>query len=84
MTESERYTLIIRLKCCSATLADCISTKLQKGEDESTDQLMLLNGLLDLIIHYNVSENATNCVNSDEFDEIVAKAKNICSLCDCE
>ena len=84
MTESERYLLIIRLKCCSATLADCISTKLQKGGEDSTQQLMLLNGLLDIIIHYDVSENATNCVTSDEFDEVVDKAKNICSLCDCE
>lgn len=83
MTEQERYTLIIQLKCCLANLGDCNSTALKIGNKDNTTHLMLLDGLLDIIIHYNVTENAINCVTSDEFDSVVDKAKNICSLCDC-
>jgi len=83
MTEQDRYLIIIKLKCCSAYLADKISTMLQNGKCDTSNQLILLNGLLELIINYNVTEEAPNCLTEDQFEEVVAKATNICNICDC-
>lgn len=84
MTEDQRYALIVRLKCCSANWADCISKKLRYGGSDDFRKLMILNGLLELIVGYNVTDDAPNCITEDEFDEVVIKAKNICNLCDCD
>lgn len=83
MTNDEKNTLIIKLKCCSANYADSISTKLQYGSCDETIKLMLLNGLIDLILRYDLTEEAVNCITLEEFEEIINKSKNICNLCDC-
>lgn len=83
MTDDELYLLKVRLKCCSANLADSISTKLQYGACDETAKLVFLNGFLELILGWNNEDEAPNCLTEDEFEEAVAKAKNICNLCDC-
>jgi hypothetical protein len=83
MTEEQRYTLIIRLKCCIASAGDCNSTSLQNGGADITTQLTLLNGYIDILTVYN-TETDTNCVTEDEFESVVNKAKKLCKLCDCQ
>jgi response regulator of citrate/malate metabolism len=83
MTEDELYLLLIRLKCCSANYADTISTKLQYGACDESIKLIMLNGLIELLLDWNIEDTTINCMTEEQFDEAVIKAKNICSLCDC-
>jgi len=83
MTLQEQYTLLIRLKCCSANMADKISTYLQYGSCDNTNNLILLNGSIELIQDYNVENIDINCLTEEEFDNVVIMATNICNLCNC-
>jgi hypothetical protein len=84
MTDTQIYTLLVRLKCCAANYADSISTKLQYGACDETIKLFLLNGFIELIQKWDNDDDASNCMTEDQFDDAVTKAKNICRLCDCD
>lgn len=83
MTLQDQYILLIRLKCCSANLADKISTYLQYGSCNNTNELIFLNGGIELIQNYDVENVDTNCLNEIEFENIVTQSTNICNLCNC-
>lgn len=84
MTLEEQYLLLVRLKCCSALLADKLSTKLQYGACNDDLKLMMLNDFIELIVDYNVEDIDRNCLTEDQFEDIVARSTTICKLCDCE
>lgn len=84
MTESQREIKIVTFACCSANLADKISTKLQQGACDETNKLAVLNGYIELLLAYNTTEGVDNCVTEDEIEEIINKGIDICNVCDCD
>lgn len=84
MTAEERRIKIITFGCCSANLADKISTELQIGNCDLINQLLFLNGYIDLLLNYNTTEGVVNCVTEEEIEEIINKASSICNICDCD
>lgn len=84
MTESQRQLKIVTFACCSANLADKISTNLQIGSCDLSNRLILLNGYLELLLAYNTTEGVINCITEDQIDEIINKGVSICNVCDCD
>jgi len=87
MTQVELKSIIVRLKCCSAEQAYTLSINLTNGDTScksKIDNVLLLNDYIDLLLKYDLSEGAINCLTSDEFENILNNAKTICKLCDCE
>lgn len=84
MTEGQRELKIITFSCCAANLADKISTNLQYGSCDLTNQLVILEGYIELLLAYNTTEGVTNCVTEDEIEEIIDKGISICNVCDCD
>lgn len=84
MTEAQRQLKIVTFACCSANLADKISTNLQLGSCDLTNRLAILNGYIELLLAYNTTEGVTNCVTEDQIDEIINKGISICNVCDCD
>lgn len=83
MTQTQLENLIIKLRCCSATLADKIATTLSIGGCDSSIQLILLNDYIHQLLVYTLDDETRNCLTSDQIDNIVEQSKEICDLCDC-
>lgn len=83
MTQLQLENLIIKLKCCSATLADKIATSLSIGGCDNSIQLILLNDYIRQLLVYTLDDETRNCLDSDQIDNIVEQSKSICDLCDC-
>jgi hypothetical protein len=83
MTQQTLENIIIKLKCCSAKLANEIITNLNKGGCDNSTQLILLNDYIKQLSMYTLDDETQNCLTSDEFDNIIVQSKNICDLCDC-
>lgn len=83
MTQTQLENLIIKLRCCSATLADKIATTLSTGGCDSSIQLILLNDYIHQLLVYTLDDETRNCLTSDQIDNIVEQSKEICDLCDC-
>lgn len=83
MTQQTLENIIIKLKCCSANLADSIVTNLKHGGCDNTTQLILLNDFIDQLEVYTLNDTTQNCLDETDFNNIVVQSKNICDLCDC-
>lgn len=83
MTEQQRQIKIITFACCSANLADKISTNLQIGSCDLSNRLIILNGYIELLLAYNTTEDVENCITEDEIQNIINKGISICNVCDC-
>ncbi len=83
MTQEQLSITLANLVCCSATMADQISTKLQLGECDDTYKLVILNGLIEMLDKYSLDDEAYNCIDEDQFEDALAKAINICEYCGC-
>ena len=84
MTESQRQIKIVKFACCSANLADKISTNLQIGSCDLSNKLIILNGYIELLLAYNTTEGVENCVTENQIEEIINKGVSICNVCDCD
>jgi len=83
MTQEELSIKLVNLACCSANLADAISTKLKKGGCDDTYKLIILNGYISILDRYSLTDEDKNCVTEDEFEEVMKRAINICDYCGC-
>jgi hypothetical protein len=83
MEQADLNIVLINLLCCSANKADLLSTALQKGYCDTTDELVILNGLLEIISYYSLTNPDLNCVTEEQFLDAIDKATNICEYCKC-
>lgn len=83
MTQEQLETLIIKLKCCSATLAAQIATNLSVGKCDNSIQLILLNDYIRQLLVYTLDDLTRNCLDDEQIENIVEQSKEICDLCDC-
>ena len=83
MTQTQLNNLIIKLKCCSANLADAMATDMSVGRCSNYKELVLLQDYINDLQRYDLDDSTKNCIDSDELDNIVEQSKSICSLCDC-
>jgi len=83
MTENQRELKIVTFACCSANLADKISTNLQIGSCDLSNKLVLLNGYIELLLAYNTTTGVDNCVTEEQIQQIINKGISICNVCDC-
>lgn len=81
MIQQDLIDLIIRLKCCSAILANNLAEKLKIGNNCSFDNLILLNDYIKVLLKYDL--NNTNCITETDFNNIITQSKKICEFCDC-
>lgn len=87
MTQSELKNKIHRLQCCSGNMAKLIVDNITLGDKSckvNINNLLLLNDYIDLLLKYDLSENAINCIDSNEFDIIYSNAIVLCKICDCQ
>lgn len=87
MTQAELKIIIVRLRCCSGQQAYDLAINLINGDTScksKIDNVLLLNDYINLLLKYDLTEGADNCLASDEFENILNNAKTICKLCDCE
>lgn len=87
MTQDELKIKIYRLQICSANLADSLVDNLTLGDKScktSFNNITILNDIINLLLKYNLTEGATNCLTLTDFENLHDKAINICKLCDCE
>lgn len=85
MTQQELKNIIVRLRCCSSNIANCLSKELINGSGLDTivfNNLLLLNNYISLLLKYNLSD--TNCISEQEFIKILNNATGLCEICDCE
>lgn len=83
ITQEGLENLIIKLKCCSATLADTIATTLSIGGCDNSIQLILLNDMIRQLLVYTLDDETKNCLTEEQIDNIIEQSKEICDLCDC-
>lgn len=84
MTQDELIELMVRLMCCSSTMASEIATNLANGEGFcDITNLIILNDIINQLKRYDTTEGATNCLTEEEFEDMVTNAKNACMVCDC-
>lgn len=82
MTQTQLNNIIIKTKCCFARLADELATQLSIGGCDNYKELAILEDYIEQLQKYNL-ESETNCLNTDQIENIIEQAKNICDLCDC-
>lgn len=83
MTQEELVVLILKLKCCSSTLAFNIAFNMINGDKTcKIDNLILLNDSIQVLLKYEI--NGENCIDEDQFNTIVDNATQICQICNCE
>lgn len=82
MTQTELDSLVTELKCCSGKLAFEIATSLHIGGCDRSKELILLIGYITSLEVYDL-DSEDNCLEEDDFNKIIIKAKNICNTCGC-
>lgn len=83
MTQQELSLKLINIACCLANLADKVSTKLQKGGYDDSYKLIILNGYVNILNTYSLTDENANCITEEQFEDVLEKAINICDYCDC-
>lgn len=84
MTQEELIELILRLMCCSSSMAEEIAINLANGEGFcDMTNLIILNNIIKQLQRYDTTADATNCLTEEEFEDMVTNAKNACVICDC-
>ena len=83
ITQQGLENLIIKLRCCSATLADTIVTSLSIGGCDKSIQLILLNDYIRQLLVYTLDDETRNCLTDEQIDNIIEQSKELCDLCDC-
>jgi hypothetical protein len=87
MTQAQLKLKILRLQCCSGNMSNEIATLMINGDKScksKIDRLLILNDYIDLLLKYDLTTDAINCLTEDEFTNILNNATVICKLCDCE
>lgn len=87
MTQEDLISKIYRLQCCSGELSSEIATNMILGDKScksNYEKVLILNDSIDLLLKYDLTEGAINCLTESEFTDIYNKAINICKICDCE
>lgn len=83
MTQTELNNLIIKLKCCFADKAYLLSNNLSIGGCDNYKELSILEDYIQELQEYELVNTDDNCLDNDQFEDIVENARNICDLCDC-
>jgi hypothetical protein len=81
MTQEQLGNLLIKLKCCSATLTYNLSVDLSLGRCANYKKIFILQDYIEKLNSYEL--DGENCLTEEEFQNIVEQAKQLCSLCNC-
>jgi hypothetical protein len=87
MTQDELKIYILKLKCCSAKLADKYVNDLIIGnitiDCYNFQKLIILNNSIKELLKYNIVDTTNNCLSEDNFDTLINNTTDICSVCNC-
>ena len=82
MTQTELDALILTFKCCSGELGNEITNSLYIGSCDRSNELILLIGYIEALGRYEI-DGEDNCLEEEDYNKIIIKAKNICNTCGC-
>lgn len=92
MTKLELQTYILKLKCCSAKLADKYVNDLIIGnitiDCYNFQKLIILNNSIKELLKYRIKSidkpnEPENCLSEDDFNILINNTTDICSVCNC-
>ena len=85
MTQEKLKKTILKLQVCSSYMANNLATCMINGTNNinTLNLLMILNDSIKLLLKYDLSENAKNCLTDIEFKKILNNSTTTCKICDC-
>ena len=88
MTQDELKTYILKLKCCSAKLADKYINDLIIGnitiDCYKFEKIIIFNNSIKELLKYNIVDKTKNCLSEDDFNILINNTTDICSVCNCK